>query len=178
VWVSGYGLSVLSLYTWSTPLHLLNQRVAYSLKGSGPEEIYFDAAISLGGLRLSLGAPLLNPVFIPSPRSGRLFARDHAENFCKALATVMGGQEVHALKRRSQSVHRRKTRAERELAAESRFELKNEKNMQNLQHHQGTIIFVDDLITTGSTARAAWLLLGRPQQFEVWTLLNKPSGSC
>jgi len=35
------------------------------------------------------------------------------------------------------------------------------------------VIFVDDVITTGATARAAWLSLGRPERFVVWSLARR-----
>jgi hypothetical protein len=177
-WVRGYDHSVLSLYTWTQARHRLNQRVIYSLKGAGPNELYFDSAVSMCSLRLSLGEPLINPIFVPSPRSNRLFEDDHAESFCKALANVLGAPQLQALKRKSQSVHRRKSRLERQLTAQARFELNNKSSIEILQKQMGTVVFVDDLITTGSTARAAWQILGRPSRFEVWTLMNKPVGSC
>ena len=177
-WVPGYDLQVLSLYSWTQYLHRLNQRVAYSLKGNGPMEIYSDAAIAMCHLRASLAPAPVNPIFIPSPRSLRLSEEDHAEIFCKVLADVLGASQLHALKRTSQSIHRRKTRVERERAAKNRFELKDQMTVEILHEHKGAVVFVDDLITTGSTARAAWQVLCCPPQFEVWTLLNKPSGSC
>jgi predicted amidophosphoribosyltransferase len=34
--------------------------------------------------------------------------------------------------------------------------------------------FVDDVITSGSTAMAAYLALGDPDYFEAWTLVCRP----
>jgi len=39
---------------------------------------------------------------------------------------------------------------------------------------QKTVVFVDDVITTGSTAMAAYIALGDPENFEVWTLAHRP----
>ena len=35
-------------------------------------------------------------------------------------------------------------------------------------------IFADDVITTGATALAAYMALGDPPSFEVWTLACRP----
>lgn len=34
--------------------------------------------------------------------------------------------------------------------------------------------FIDDVITSGATAEAAWLAIGKPADFEVWTLICRP----
>lgn len=36
------------------------------------------------------------------------------------------------------------------------------------------IVFADDVITSGATAMAAYMALGDPDQFEVWTLVARP----
>lgn len=44
------------------------------------------------------------------------------------------------------------------------------------QEHDGDEfqwIFVDDVVASGGTARAAWLALGRPRNFEVWAIAWK-----
>lgn len=38
-----------------------------------------------------------------------------------------------------------------------------------------SFVFVDDIVTTGSTALAAWQGLGRPENFQVWCVANRPS---
>ena len=35
-------------------------------------------------------------------------------------------------------------------------------------------VFLDDVVTTGATARAAFLALGKPPRFEVWALAYRP----
>jgi predicted amidophosphoribosyltransferase len=37
-----------------------------------------------------------------------------------------------------------------------------------------TIVLVDDVMTSGATALAAYMALGDPQLFEVWTIANRP----
>jgi predicted amidophosphoribosyltransferase len=35
-------------------------------------------------------------------------------------------------------------------------------------------VFVDDVVATGSTAKAVWLALGKPSLFHIWSLTYRP----
>lgn len=37
-----------------------------------------------------------------------------------------------------------------------------------------TVVFVDDVVTTGATAMAAYMALGDPSRFEVWAIAQRP----
>jgi predicted amidophosphoribosyltransferase len=39
---------------------------------------------------------------------------------------------------------------------------------------QGVLVFVDDVVTSGATAMAAFMALADPLKFEVWTIANRP----
>ncbi len=39
---------------------------------------------------------------------------------------------------------------------------------------QARVVFADDVLTTGSTARAAFKALGKPSGFEVWAIVWRP----
>lgn len=56
--------------------------------------------------------------------------------------------------------------------SERRFLLKDPRTNQNAC--RGPFLFADDVITTGSTAIAAYMALGDPSDFEVWTMVNRP----
>jgi predicted amidophosphoribosyltransferase len=72
----------------------------------------------------------------------------------------------------------RKSQKSQDLAerAECRFQLRvDRQTVQDLlASSPGPIVFVDDVITSGATAMAAYMALEDPSRFEVWTLANRP----
>jgi predicted amidophosphoribosyltransferase len=58
-------------------------------------------------------------------------------------------------------------RHERRYRAKDGFELAD-------WSQRGSLILVDDVITSGATAMAAYMALEDPSRFEVWTLVNRP----
>lgn len=106
-------------------------------------------------------------VFVPAPSS--LPERpNHATEFAKALSFYFGGKILSLLKRASPSSQKGKTLLNR---SQIHFELTNDapSNMTALSQHK-TIVFTDDILTTGWTARKAFKALGSPRNFFVCTL--------
>lgn len=95
--------------------------------------------------------------------------RDHAQKWGRALQRVSGLRHQPILRHKDQNTtsQKSKSRAERGLT-----ELVCTEKYSSFLEDQ--IIFVDDVLTTGSTARAAYEILGRPKKFEVWTVLDRP----
>ncbi|WP_041578139.1 ComF family protein [Bdellovibrio bacteriovorus] len=106
--------------------------------------------------------------FVPAPSKSD--AEDHASLFARALAAHTGGVYFPCLRKASAGKQRRSDRGERALIA---MELV-EKNTEVSKNSTDILwIFVDDILTTGSTARAARLALGSPPHFEIWVLAER-----
>jgi predicted amidophosphoribosyltransferase len=110
-------------------------------------------------------------LFIPAP--ARIAGSDdHASHFAKELSTLFGSPARKCLRRVSLREQKSKSREER---AENKLEL-----IDGSLERSGSgdsprkIIFIDDLIVSGETARAAYIALGRPGDFEVWTIAFRP----
>lgn len=121
-------------------------------------------------------------IIIPSP--ARLNgARDHAFCLAEALSEETGWSLLNLLEfqnldektQKSKGIHLRtqrafKVRQRSEVLSSNEGELPD--NIKDL--HYGTIIFIDDVVTTGSTAMAAWKALKKPPHFEVWCMAIQP----
>lgn len=108
-------------------------------------------------------------VFIPAPAR---FDKDddHASLFAKELSRLFGSPTEKLLRRVSQSEQKGMTREERAL---NRLVLREGIDpAQSLGAKK--IVFVDDLLVSGQTARAAYIALGKPAHFEVWTIAYRP----
>jgi len=115
--------------------------------------------------RVSLGQLPQRAVLVPAPPSKK-YKTDHALDFSRALEKRTGYPIVRGLQRVDGLEQKGLTREKRRQI----------KLNCTLGVPPGlTIIFVDDLITTGATARAAWLAFQKPSAFEAWTLACRPS---
>ncbi len=90
----------------------------------------------------------------------------HAQEWAKALAHNYGGEFCHDLlqyteRRVSQKLLTKKARQGLRFKRTGRFPGSLEEDV---------VIFCDDLLTTGSSAHAAWLALNKPPHFFAWTI--------
>lgn len=114
------------------------------------------------------------PIWIVPAPSRLETQKDHAYLWGEALAYLMGAEFKPCLARASDSHQRGGDRAERALIE---MRLREKYTGTLASSSEALLVFVDDIYTTGATARAAYRALGSPPHFEVWVLAHR-SLSC
>lgn len=160
------GIPVFSLYRWGTGRkgEQIKELIS-SLKGDNGERALRKLAHEFSLLRMG-EAVQDELIFCPAPASvpGNI---DHAYLWAQVLSEKWCSPMVNILKRGSSEV-------QKTLSVDQRRETVLELKNGCKRPLEAKIIFADDVITSGSTARAAWIALGRPPRFEVWTVACRP----
>lgn len=160
------GFTVNCLYRWVPGQSDMLSRLVSYLKGGGTscawnfyaEKLAADSWKHLEGVK--------RICIIPAPGKGY----DHAYEWAFALAQQLQAELIPCLIKKKTRNQRGKDFYQRSLIE---MELV-EKNTSMSKHFTDTLwIFADDILTTGSTARAAYLALGRPPHFQVWVLAER-----
>ena len=102
-------------------------------------------------------------IFIPCP--SRSFSKDHGFFWAKALGGQLQ-QSVHQALSHVSSRADQKRAKNLSLRGERKFLL----TIDECQLKNKNLVFVDDVVTSGATAKAAYLALGQPDSFMVWSL--------
>jgi predicted amidophosphoribosyltransferase len=173
---TGYPFSVRSLLTWNASCDREVRSLIRGFKGG-----YSLAASARFAERLAFAnargwtADDGLPIFVyPPSSSGR---PDHASVLAVELSCLWGGfplglawadDPARASSRTSGLGQKGRTAIER---SQRRFE---DLDLASFTQPSTRWVFVDDVITTGSTAMAAYMALGSPERFEVWTLACRP----
>ena len=156
----------LRLLDWHKDNHQLIQLLINSLKQGGPHFIFKRLGLEMFSrfLYLNLWNKKTFPLFIPAP--SRLKSKtDHALQLAESLSFYFGGDVKNLLKRgKALGFQKKKTKRQR-----ADIQIQSQGNIPPLR----PIVFVDDVLTTGSTARAAFQALNQPKHFFIFTLAWK-----
>jgi predicted amidophosphoribosyltransferase len=143
-----------------------------TMKGGMQKKAFLFYAQTLLQKRLTLGhTNIQNLVFIPAPAS-RSGEKDHAWMLARSLSTLTGTEVFNVFIKKSETHQRGLSRNDRaKLSME--FNEKFSKELINESIGGKTVVFVDDVVTTGSTAMKAKGLLLNFKNFEVWCLAQR-----
>lgn len=162
-------LEVCSLFYWVPGQQEVLSRLLHALKGPGGSKLWENYAEEFWRRHLQSYAESHVPahLLIPSPAASS--ERDHAAFFTQGLAALSGAKIYSCLKKPAVSSQKRKNRAQRLTLALEWSEGFTKADFLR-QSASKKVIFVDDVVTTGATALAAWKTLGKPRDFAVWSL--------
>lgn len=154
----------LRLLDWHEDNQQLIKFFIDSLKYGGPDFIFKRLGLEMFSrfIHIPLWSKKTFPIFIPAPSKPNI-KKDHAFMLAEALSFYFGGEVENLLKRETFSFSQKK---------------KSKRKRTDIQMERvGTIpcnrplVFVDDVLTTGATARAAFQALNKPKNFFIFTLV-------
>lgn len=157
-------LTHIRLFDWNKENDFFIRIFLNSLKGGGPSFIFNQVILDFLHRILQAIPFSQNAILIPAPSHSQTDSRDHAFCLASSFSFFSGVPVKNLLTRPFQfdKKQKRKIKWERKTA---RFCIK-----ENFIGDEKMIIFIDDILTTGATAQAAWKALGEPEKFIIFTL--------
>lgn len=163
---------VLSMYEWNPGESDLLSSLFLAMKGEKHCHRWRGFAQVFAQRRLTLPFADLPVRIVPAPSSSG--CPDHAHGWGSALADELGAEFRPCL---TKVASRKQRGASKRQRRRLRMELSEKYSRLSKDQTEVLWIFVDDIVTTGATALAAYEALGSPPHFEVWVLGSR-SLSC
>lgn len=158
------GWASYSLWKWDDH-HSFGGEIVRKLKGGGPAPVYdYFAELYLSRwLNGHPGFEFSKSIFVPAPPRDET-GYDHAFCLARSFAKWTGSRHAQPLRRVTNEQQKFHDEAKR---ATLRFDVTSK--IDRTQN----IIFVDDVIVTGNTAKGAYEALNRPPTFMAWCLVDR-----
>lgn len=182
-----YPFPVYSLLTWTPATEAFVKPFIYAFKGGRQVRASRKLADLFLSERSRCPSPLPNSSRLhvtQAPGSGFDHAALWARSLCEPLGVASSSPYIESVGRKArQKQLRQDERTERRFEvrehfagwltteigpSSSRFSCAGEKTDPK------RIVFADDVVTSGATAMAAFMALGDPSEFEVWSLVARP----
>lgn len=109
------------------------------------------------------------PRFLIVPPARNKNGTDHATGWAQALADNIGARVISPFQLEGDSIQKRLSLVGRDMR---RFKVRNAREIDVFKGQP--YVFVDDVITSGATGKAAFFALGCPKDFTIWTLFDRP----
>lgn len=161
-------IPVYALFDWPETTALRVSQIVQSQKGGVRPALSKVLAQEIFAFAVSRGLRISDSAIVAVPVGDH--AKDHAVLLAEAVSGFLDLPVVKLTNPAPKTKMKELSRGQREqktLVSDVKITAKS------------SVIFVDDVLTTGSTARAAFNALGRPKEFCVltvaWRLLEKPA---
>ena len=161
------------LFTWLKRSDEIIRPLVFALKMAPAKDFYSALAkeFVLSPLYQELMKNKNKLLFVPAP-ARKYGDCDHAYALAESLAAQFSGEVWLGLKRGSSQSQKSLDRARRKSTKLQFAEAKYKKEVRGFKNV--TVIFVDDIVTSGSTAQAARQLFDNTHQFCVCSIFYRP----
>ncbi len=165
-------LPVEALFKWIPGRQEVLSKLIRAMKGEGGEKLWQHYAEEFLRRHWGDNASQKQCLLIPAP--SRRGSEDHAFYFAQAFEAAGVSFEFYNCLSRTEVAgsQKKRTRLQRERTTIAWAENFTQADF-NAKCAGKHVIFVDDVVTTGSTVRAAWRTLGRPRDFAAWALAQR-----
>lgn len=156
-------IQVRYLIDWNQDNDALVESLIYALKGGRQMRAFLSLAEKMAINSIKRNQSGVKKIFIPAPSHTE--KPDHASRLAEKLAKFFGSQYYQILQNQN-------SLSQKHLGLNERKKTKLILQKQ-LDFNDQSIIFVDDVVTTGSTIMAAYRAMGYPRNFSAWVIANK-----
>jgi predicted amidophosphoribosyltransferase len=162
---SGY-----ALYDWIPDENNALSALLLSLKGGRPRPVFRHYAEKLLQFRISKGKKLSNnPILIPAAPTTH-GAEDHAFALATELSVLLE-VELYAPLQKATDTHQRNLN----ITDRKQMNINTNEKYSKEYLRSRSVIFIDDVVTTGATVFASLEALDFPINYEIWCLAQRAS---